>query len=60
VAPDNYLIMSTAFGNLITHFYYCCHYETSITDLLYPVCKYRKFQSQDVSDTTFFYVLKQS
>ena len=60
MALDNYLMVSIALGNFITYFSYCSHYDTSITDLLYPVCKYRTFQSQDVSDTTFFYVLKQS
>ena len=60
MASDNYLIVSIAFGNLITHFCYCCHFETSLTGLLYPVYLYTKFQIQDVSDTTFFYVLNQS
>jgi len=41
MAPDNYLIVSIGFGNFITHFCYCCHYETSVTCLLYPVCQYR-------------------
>jgi len=34
-APDNYLIVSIALGNFITHFCYCCHYDTSITGLFY-------------------------